>query len=96
MPNGGQRWTFYTFVKDRQGHHKTITLCKLMDIPIERHIKVAGTASPDDPTRQDYWAKRQTRYGKSFWGQSAKRRIIAPNQAWLCPHCGQHLFKGED
>lgn len=96
MPKDNQRWTFYAFVKDRQGHNKTITRCKLRDIPIERHIKVAGTASPDDPALQDYWAKRQTRYGKSFWGQSAKRRIIAHNQNWRCPLCHQHLFNGED
>jgi RNA-directed DNA polymerase len=71
-------------------------LVKLREIPIQRHIKVAGTASPDDPRLQAYWAKRQTRYGKTYWGKSTKLRTVAQNQNWQCPHCGEHLFNGED
>ena len=44
-------------------------LDEVMDIPIERHIKVEGKASPDDPALNGYWAKRQTRYGKTYWGK---------------------------
>jgi len=28
-------------------------------VSIKRHIKVKGTASPDDPALQDYWKARQ-------------------------------------
>lgn len=95
MPPNGKRWTFNTTVKTRQGHHKTITLFELMSIPIERHIKVKGTASPDDPQLQAYWTKRQTRYGKTYWVQSSKLHNVAQNQDWRCPVCGEHLFNGE-
>lgn len=96
MPLKGPRWTFNARVETRHGSQKTITLFKLMDIPIERHIKVKGTASPDDPQLQAYWASRQTRYGKTYWLQSSKLRYVAQNQEWRCPICGQHLFNGEE
>jgi len=96
MPIHGVRWTFNTTVKTRRGRKKPITLVRLTDIPIERHIKVTGTASPDDPTLDAYWAKRQTRYGKTYWGKSSKLRYVAENQNWHCPLCGEHLFNGEE
>lgn len=96
FPKDGRRWRFNATITSRQGHPKTITLVKLGEIPIQRHIKVAGTASPDDPDRQDYWTKRQTRYGKSYWSKGTKYRTVAQNQSWRCPHCGEHLFNGED
>jgi len=95
MPPNGPRWTFNTTVDTRQGNKKNITLFKLMSIPIERHIKIKGTASPDDPQLQTYWTKRQTRYGKTYWVQSSKLRYVAQNQDWRCPVCGEHLFNGE-
>ena len=34
---------------------------------IERHIKVKGTASPDDPNLKEYWKERTTaKAGKTF------------------------------
>jgi len=95
MPKNGRRWAFNTIVEDRHGQKKTITLVQLMDIPIERHTKVRGTASPDDPQLQAYWADRQTRYGKAHW-DSRKLRHVAENQNWRCPVCGAHLFNGEE
>lgn len=95
MPPNGPRWTFNTPVETRQGDKKTITLFKLMNIPIERHIKVRGTTSPDDPQLQAYWTRRQTRYGKSYWVRSSKLRYVAQNQNWRCPVCSEHLFNGE-
>ncbi len=67
-----------------------------MDIPIQRHIKVKGKASPDDPALDTYWIKRQTQYGKTYWGKGSKLRYVAENQNWQCPVCGEHLFKGEE
>jgi len=48
------RWIFQAYSGD-----KTIYLFKCSSVKIERHIKVKGTASPDDPILQDYWKKRQ-------------------------------------
>ena len=30
-------------------------------IPIARHVKVIGAASPDDPALNEYWEKRRQR-----------------------------------
>jgi len=96
MPTHRARWTFHATVETRQGRQKPITLVRLMDIPIERHIKVEGTASPDDPALDTYWAKRQTQYGHTYWGKDSKLRAVAANQHWRCPVCGTHLFNGEE
>ncbi len=47
-------WRFQA--KDGQ---KTIYLFDVASVKIERHVKVKGTASPDDPTLRDYWQKRE-------------------------------------
>ena len=91
----GRAWTFATHVPDRAGDRKLLTLVCLSKIPIQRHVKVKGTASPDNPELQDYWLYRQTRYGKSYWGSGSKYRKVAQSQNWRCPVCRDALFNGE-
>ena len=40
---------------------KTIYLFEVSSVKIERHIKVKGSASPDDPSLRDYWRIRENR-----------------------------------
>jgi len=89
-------WTLKAAVRSRSGQPKVITLHKLRSVPIERHVKVKGTASPDDSTLGHYWQDRRTRYGKSYWVRGSKLFRVAVNQHWQCPVCAQHLFNGED
>nr|WP_255512314.1 HNH endonuclease [Planktothrix sp. FACHB-1355] len=42
-----------------------------------------------------YWEQRQTRYGKAYFAKGSKLYLIAQNQNWRCPICGEHLFNGE-
>lgn len=91
----GVKWNFAVTVKDRRGKDKTLTLFKLPDLPISRHVKVKDTASPDDPQLAAYWRSRQTQYGKTYWDCGSKLYNIAHNQSWSCPVCGEHLFNGE-
>ena len=91
----GRTWTFATTVADRAGNGKLLTLVRLADIPIQRHVKVKGTASPDDPMLQDYWQHRQTRYGKTYWAKGSKYYKVAQSQNWRCPVCHDALFNGE-
>ena len=56
---------------------------------------MAGLASPDDPALAQYGAKRQTQYGKTYWGKDSKLRVMAEKQRWRCPICAEHLFNGE-
>ena len=91
----GRAWTFSTNVTDRTGNRKLLALVKLTSIPIQRHVKVKGTASPDDPALQDYWIHRQTRYGKTYWDKGSKYYKVAQSQTWRCPVCHDALFNGE-
>lgn len=92
----GRKWTFSAEVKGRRGNKETIAIFKLMDIPIERHVKVKGTSSPDDPLLIKYWKDRQTTYGKTYWAKGSKYYKVAENQKWKCTVCGEHLFNGEE
>jgi RNA-directed DNA polymerase len=89
-------WTFSTLTTGRNGQQKCLQLYSLSRIPIQRHVKVKGTASPDDPALADYWKHRRTRYGKTFWDYGSKLTQVAKTQQWSCPVCGDHLFNGEE
>jgi Reverse transcriptase (RNA-dependent DNA polymerase) len=45
----GNKWTFATTTSDRQGDSKVFYLYQIAYTSIERHVKVKGNASPDDP-----------------------------------------------
>ena len=66
-------------------------LWKFSWLPIERHIIVKQTASPDDPTLKDYWAKRRS---KTRAGGTQYRRLF-DKQKGICPVCKTHLENGE-
>ena len=51
---GNSRWRFQAKVRDA-----TLYLHDVASVKIERHIKIQGAASPDDPALQDYWKRRQ-------------------------------------
>lgn len=93
--NPGDKWKFKANVSDRQGGKKIITLFQLSSVLIQRHIKVKGTASPDNPTLQQYWLHRHTQSGQSYWAKGSKFYRVAQRQQWKCPGCGEHLFNGE-
>lgn len=92
----GNHWVFKAISQDRKGNKRMEYLYKMASTKITRHVKVKGKGSPDDPTLQDYWEKRQSKYGKSYFAKGSKLYIIAENQKWKCPVCGEHLFNGEN
>ena len=92
----GNKWTFATTTSDRQGDSKVFFLYQIAYTSIERHVKVKGNASPDDPSLKEYWEKRHQKYGKSHWERNSRNYKIAENQKWKCPICGQPLFNGEE
>ncbi len=61
------------------GKEKDIILYPIAYTPIERHIKVKGSASPDDPSLREYWAKRHIKYGKSYWERNSRNYKVAQN-----------------
>ncbi len=92
----GNEWTFMCEGVGRNGKGKLFILYDIVDIPIIRHIKVKGNASPDDPTLAKYWQDRSKSMGKKYWAKGSKYEQVAKKQNWKCPVCGQPLFNGED
>jgi RNA-directed DNA polymerase len=94
----GNKWTFAVELGERKEKDKKFNyyLYPIASTPIERHIKVKGAASPDDPTLREYWDKRNQKQGKSYWAKGSKNYQIAQNQQWKCLTCGQPLFNGEE
>jgi RNA-directed DNA polymerase len=57
----GVAWSFFATVPDLDLGKIDIFLTNVSKIPIKPHIKVSGSASPDDPTLRQYWANRRAR-----------------------------------
>lgn len=53
---------------------KTLYLFDVGSVKIERHVKVKGAASPDDPSLQDYWQTRRV----IRKARSRKRKVTRP------------------
>jgi RNA-directed DNA polymerase len=92
----GNQWVFACTTSDRRGKDKELALYQIAYTPIERHIKVKGDASPDDPSLKEYWNKRHQKLGKTRFDKGTKLYTIAENQGWKCPECGEPLFDGEE
>jgi RNA-directed DNA polymerase len=91
----GRNWTFVAPTLDRAGNQTLLTITRLAEIPIQRHVKVKGTASPDDPSLRDYWYHRHAQLGKTYWEKGSKYYRVAQSQQWQCPICNAPLFNGE-
>lgn len=66
---------------------------------IERHTKIKGLASPDDPFIQKYWEKRRRTLAQKRAERqinSKLRRNIMKRQEYKCSVCGDSLFNGEE
>lgn len=57
----GRDWGFFAETTNEKGERVVDYLIDVSIIPIERHIKVRGAASPDDPDQSTYWNERKLR-----------------------------------
>ena len=90
------KWTYACFISNRRGEKKILSLYPIAGTSIERHIKVKGDACPDDSSLREYWEKRHQIGGKTYWEKNSKYYLVAQNQNWKCPTCGEPLFNGEE
>lgn len=67
-------------------------LPKMSWIGIERHVKVANTASPDDGNLSNYWEKRKRKEGARL---PKTNHLLSRQQNQRCPVCGDFLLNGE-
>lgn len=88
-------WKFKAETKNRREEKQTVTISRLIEIPITRHVKVRGTSSPDDPSLTQYWEDRWKKIGKNFYPKGSRKYNLAKQQSWKCPKCGESLFNGE-
>lgn len=54
----GREWRFRAVCLNTYGDKVEMAVTNITTIPIKRHMKVKGAASPDDPSLADYWAAR--------------------------------------
>lgn len=88
-------WTYACKGTDRRGENKWNELFHIPSTPIIRHIKVKGTASPDDSQLKRYWEIRGKNSGKMYLAKGSKYEVVANIQHWKCPTCGDNLYNGE-
>jgi RNA-directed DNA polymerase len=88
--------TFYAESQDRRGKKIRLRLDRMPALPIVRHVKVKGRASPDDPTLKAYWKTRRIKRGRQRLAKGSTLYGIAETQRWQCPACGQALFDGQE
>jgi RNA-directed DNA polymerase len=68
-------------------------LAKFAWAGIQRHTMVTGRNSPDDPSLQDYWTKRELAKVKDLPPNPGR---LAKRQRGKCPICGESLFIDEN
>lgn len=52
-----RRWVFSDVVKTKEGK-KNVCICKMMDIKIQRHVKIRSAANPYLPEYSEYFEER--------------------------------------
>jgi RNA-directed DNA polymerase len=88
--------TFYAESRDRRGKTIRRRLERIPPIPIVRHVKVKGNASPDDPTLHAYWESRRFKMGRQRLAKGSTLYVRAEAQRWQCPGCGQARCNGQE
>ena len=92
----GRHGTFMCKGTGRKGKNKILILDNISSTAIVRHIKVKGTASPDDSLLREYWQKRKLKEGSKYWAKGSKYEQVAKQQKWKCTVCGDVLLKVEE
>ena len=74
-PNKGKHWVgdkYFSFHENARwkfqvtSGNKILKLFDVSSVRIERHVKVKGAASPDDPALQNYWKRRKNKTKRCF------------------------------
>jgi RNA-directed DNA polymerase len=89
----GRRWTFVGTRVGRRGQPQELTLCRAGDVPIQRHVKIKGTANPYDPQWEVYFEERLG--VKMTHALKGRRQLLSlwKQQDGLCPVCHQPITR---
>jgi RNA-directed DNA polymerase len=55
---GRRNWVFFASIRNASGQVTCLDLFQAASVPITRHIKIQGQATPYDPAFTDYFARR--------------------------------------
>jgi RNA-directed DNA polymerase len=90
---GGNRWTFYGQVTDKEGKPKKLHLFRASSVPIKRHIKVRGEANPYAVEWETYFEQRLDVQMEANL-QGYKRLLsLWREQNGICPVCDEKITK---
>ena len=79
-----RRWIFSDTNINKNGIKVVVAIAKMMDVRIQRHIKIRSEANPFDPTFREYFQKRkQWKQSQSRFQRRADRRIYGQMQSSL-------------
>lgn len=92
---GKQNYQFFTETTSRRGKKAKMVIENVARIPIIRHIKVRGAASPFNPTLSQYWEQRNKQTILKRILRRGIQRQIAEKQYWRCSSCRCPLGNGE-
>lgn len=87
----GRQWTFVGTDVSPHGQPQELTLCRAGDVPIQRHVKIKGTANPYDPHWEVYFEERLR--VKMTHDLKGRRQLLSlwKQQEGLCPACHQKI-----
>ena len=90
---GTYNWVFTGEIKEEKGNTKLVHLRRAVDVKIQRHTPIQGTANPFDPNWETYFEKRLD--VKTERNLTGKRRLLHlwKEQKGLCPMCNQRITK---
>lgn len=89
----GDKYVFFANYKTRKNNTGKLLMINIAkDIPIIRHIKVKGNASPLDPGLQEYWKERNHKCGKQIFSKGSRYQKLFDKQKGICPICGESIY----
>lgn len=81
-----RNWIFSTKIKDKKGNNTFLDLYRTAQMPIRRHLKIKGDATPYDPQYKEYFLKRK-RFQEGFSSEGSKRKF--PRSSVRTEHPGK-------
>lgn len=90
---GNRNNVFGYKVVQEDGSEKQACLKIAADVPIKRHVKIQGPATPFDPFYEEYFEKRDAMKMESHLEGHRKLLYIWTRQKGLCPICAEKITK---
>jgi RNA-directed DNA polymerase len=92
-PMGKRCAVFSCKVVQEDGSEKALCLKRMGDVPIKRHVKIQATATPFDPSYEEYFEKRHAMQMTDQLGGYRKLLYLWRQQNGLCPICTERITR---